>query len=71
MKKYIRKIATKEQLEITPDGLESLIFIAKGDMRKAINVLQVGKFRLIEGSNDHIQLESLLAQFVLFGKKLK
>ncbi len=156
MKKYIRKIATKEQLEITPDGLESLIFIARGDMRKAINVLQVGasmdkkitaellyetsatarpddvkslintalggnfiaarnqlydllityglngediikqihrtlfdltipdehkiqliekigevEFRLVEGSNDHIQLESLLAQFVLFGKKLK
>ncbi|MBE3142191.1 MAG: Replication factor C small subunit, partial [Thermoplasmata archaeon] len=29
------------------------------------------EFRLVEGSNDHIQLESLLAQFVLFGKKLK
>lgn len=156
IKKYIRKIATKEQLEITSDGLESLIFIARGDMRKAINVLQVGasmnkkitaellyetsatarpddvkllintalsgnfiaarnqlydllityglngediikqihrsifdltipdeqkiqliekigevEFRLVEGSNDHIQLESLLAQFALFGKKLK
>jgi len=156
IKKYIRKIATKEKLEITADGLESLIFIARGDMRKAINVLQVGasinkkitaellyetsatakpediktllttalggnfmaarnhlydllvthglsgeevikqihrtifdltipdeekvtlmektgeaEFRLVEGSNDHIQLESLLAQFALIGKKLK
>ncbi|MBN1280688.1 MAG: replication factor C small subunit [Candidatus Thermoplasmatota archaeon] len=156
IKKYIRKIAIKEHLEITDDGLEALIFIARGDMRKAINVLQVGaslekkitaellyetsatarpedikallstalsgnfmaarnqlyellitsgvsgeeiikqihrsifdltipdehkvslmektgeaEFRLVEGSNDHIQLESLLAQFVLLGKRLK
>jgi replication factor C small subunit len=42
VKKYMRKIASKENLEITPDGLETLIFISKGDMRKAINVLQVG-----------------------------
>lgn len=156
LKKYIRKIATKEKLEITPDGLEALIFIARGDMRKAINTLQVGasldrkitaellyetsatarpediktlittalsgdfmaarnklynllihlglsgedvikqihrsifdltipdpqkiqliektgevEFRLVEGSNEQIQLESLLAQFVLLGKTLR
>ncbi len=156
IQKYIRKIATKENLEITPDGLETLIFVARGDLRKAINVLQVGaslrkkitaellyetsstakpedvkslisyalsgdfmaarnqlydlllkyglsgediikqihqtifdlaisdeskvrliektgetEFRLIEGSNEHIQLESLLAQFALEGGKLK
>jgi replication factor C small subunit len=154
MKKYLRKIATKEKLEITPDGLEALIFIARGDMRKAITALQVGaslnktitadllyqtsatarpeeiktlittalsgnfmaartqlydlliagglsgediikqihrvlfdltipddqkirlvektgevEFRLVEGSNEHIQLESLLAQFALVGKR--
>ena len=28
------------------------------------------EFRLVEGSNEHIQLESLLAQIVLMGKKL-
>jgi replication factor C small subunit len=156
IKKYIRKIATQEHLEITPDGLETLIFIAQGDLRKAINILQVGasiqkkitadilyetsatarpeevkailntaiqgnfmaarnqlydlltthglsgediikqmhrtifdltipdeskvqllektgeiEFRLVEGSNEHIQLESLLAQFVLFGRTLQ
>jgi len=155
IKSFMRKIATKEHLEITPDGLETLIFIAKGDMRKALNVLQVGatvnkkitadilfetsstarpedvksmiqtalggnfmtarnqlydlliqyglsgediikqmhrvifdltipdeqkvsliektgetEFRLVEGSNAHIQLEALLAQFVLAGKHL-
>jgi replication factor C small subunit len=156
IKKYLRKIATAEKLQITEDGLETLIFISRGDLRKAINVLQVGasvnkkitaellyetsatakpedikelinialtgnfmaartklydllikyglsgediikqihqnifdlaipdeskvrlieksgetEFRLIEGSNAHIQLEALLAQFVLEGGKLR
>jgi len=156
IKKYMRKIATKENLEITSDGLETLIFIARGDLRKAINTLQVGasidkkitaellyetsatakpddvkdlinialggnfmaarnrlydllvkyglsgedivkqihriifdltipdenkveliektgeiEFRMVEGANENIQLESLLAQFVLTGSKLK
>ena len=156
IKRFIRKIATQEHLEITTDGLETLIFITKGDMRKAINILQVGaslnkkitaellyetsatarpeevktlintalsgnfiaarnhlydllvtyglsgediikqmhrtifdltipdenkvkllektgetEFRIIEGSNEHIQLEALLAQFVLLGKQLQ
>jgi len=156
IKKYISKISEKEKLEVTPDGLETLIFIARGDLRKAINILQVGasvgkkitaeilyetsatakpedvknlinsalsgnfmaarnqlydllikyglsgediikqihqtiydlsipdenkvrliektgetEFRLIEGSNDHIQLEALLAQFALEGGKLR
>ena len=156
IKKYIRKIASKEKLEITPDGLETLIFISRGDLRRAINTLQVGasvgkkitaellyetsatakpedvknlinaalsgnfmasrnqlykllityglsgedvvkqihqsifdltipdetkvrliektgetEFRLVEGSNSHIQLEALLAQFALAGGKLK
>lgn len=42
IKKYMRLIASKEKLEIPPDGFETLIFISRGDMRKAINVLQVG-----------------------------
>ncbi len=156
IKKHMRKIASNEKLEITPDGLEALLFISRGDLRKAINILQVGasinkkitaellyetsatakpediknllnsalagnftaarnqlydilikhglsgedvisqihhllfdlpipdeskirliektgeaEFRLIEGSNEHIQLEALLAQFALEGNKLK
>ena len=156
VKKYMEKIASKEKLQITPDGLETLIFISRGDLRKAINILQVGasmnkkitaellyetsatakpedvknlvnsalggnfmaarnqlydllvkyglsgediikqihqtifdltipddtkvrliektgetEFRLMEGSNEHIQLEALLAQFVFEGNKLR
>lgn len=154
--KYLTKIASEEKLDITEDGFETLIFISKGDLRKAINVLQVGasinnkitaellfetsstakpddvkflinsalsgdfikarnqlydlllkyglsgedlikqihqnifdltisdeskvkliektgeiEFRLVEGCNDHIQLEALLAQFALEGEKLR
>ena len=156
IKQYIEKIASFEKLQLTPDGIETLIFISKGDLRKAINILQVGasvnnkitaellyetsatakpedvkalintalggnfmaarsqlydllikyglsgediikqihqnifdlaipdetkvrliekageiEFRLIEGSNAHIQLEALLAQFALEGGKLR
>jgi len=156
IKKHMQKIASNEKLEITPDGLETIIFISRGDLRKAINILQVGasvnkkitaeilyetsavakpedvkvlinsalggnfmaarnqlydllikyglsgedivkqihqtifdlsipdeskvrliektgetEFRLIEGSNEHIQLEALLAQFVFEGGKLR
>jgi len=156
IKKYMEKIADSEKLKLTQDGLETLIFISKGDLRKAINILQVGasvnnnitaellyetsatakpedikvlintalggnfmaarsqlyellikyglsgediikqihqnifdlalpdetkvrliekageiEFRLIEGSNAHIQLEALLAQFALEGGKLR
>ncbi len=40
MERYIRKIAEKEGIEIEPDGMSSLTYVANGDMRKAINILQ-------------------------------
>ncbi len=156
VKQYMEKISSSEKLQLTNDGLETLIFMSRGDLRKAINILQVGasvnnkitaellyetsatakpedvkalintalggnfmaarsqlydllikyglsgediikqihqnifdlaipdetkirliekagetEFRLIEGSNAHIQLEALLAQFALEGGKLR
>lgn len=41
IKKYLKYIAEKENLKLTEDGLESIIYISTGDMRKAISVLQV------------------------------
>lgn len=38
---YLNKIAKAEKLKITEDGMASIIYIAQGDMRKAINSLQV------------------------------
>lgn len=41
IEKYLNKIAKAEKLKITKDGMASIIYIAQGDMRKAINSLQV------------------------------
>jgi len=41
IKKYLNFIAEKEGLQITDDGMKSLLYVAGGDMRKAINILQV------------------------------
>lgn len=38
---YIRNIAKKEGVQITAEGLEALLFIARGDLRKTVNTLQV------------------------------
>jgi len=153
---YLEMIAKGENITITKEGMDALVYIAQGDMRKAVNALQVGaavsptidedalykaasvarpelvkallevslggdflksrdaldhllieyglsgedviraihrtvfdlsvpdafkvrlidrvgeaEFRLVEGSNERIQLEGLLAHFVLMGQELK
>lgn len=156
IKTSLRRIAKSEGLEITQDGLDAILYVARGDLRKAINTLQVGatgskkidedavyaststahpdevrqlletalkgeflaartrlddllityglsgedvirqihrsvfdlpisdaakvrlvdrigeaEFRLIEGSNDRVQIEALLAHFVVIGHELR
>jgi len=41
VKKYLRQIAKSEKLDISDDGMEALIYVAQGDMRRATNALQV------------------------------
>ncbi len=41
VKKLIRRVASKESVEVTPEGLDALLYVAAGDMRKAVNTLQV------------------------------
>ena len=38
--KRIKHIASEEKLNVTEDGLDAIGYVAKGDMRKAINTLQ-------------------------------
>jgi len=40
VKEEIGRIAAKEHLKVTPDAMDAMIYIAQGDMRKAINALQ-------------------------------
>jgi len=48
----IRRIARRENLTIGPDAMDAIIYIAHGDMRKAINALQGAAIlsRKIDGS---------------------
>src|SRR3989454_1130845 len=39
--KEIARIAKGEKLKISEDGMEALVYVAEGDMRRAVNALQV------------------------------
>jgi replication factor C small subunit len=40
VKEEIARIAAKEHLTVTPPAMDAMVYIAQGDMRKAINALQ-------------------------------
>ncbi|HUH78733.1 MAG TPA: replication factor C small subunit [Methanoregula sp.] len=40
IKEEVRRIAAREGLSVTPGAAEAIVYIAQGDMRKAINALQ-------------------------------
>jgi len=48
----LKMIAEQESLVITPDGLEAILYIADGDMRKAENILQAAAFLEQDISNE-------------------
>jgi replication factor C small subunit len=153
---YLTRVAKSEELKVSEKALEALVYVASGDMRKAVNALQVAasvsttidedtlyktastarpeevrklieislagdflgardaldhllieyglsgedilrqihrtvfevslpdayrvklvdtvgevEYRLVQGSNERIQLENLLARFVLFGQEIR
>ena len=41
VKKYINRIVKEEKIEMEEDGLDALLYVAEGDLRKATNILQV------------------------------
>ncbi len=41
IKEYLARIAKAEKLKVTEDGMEALIYVSEGDMRRAVNSLQV------------------------------
>ncbi len=41
VQEYMRRIAKEEGLEVTPEGMDALVYVAQGDLRKATNALQV------------------------------
>ena len=41
IREYIGRVAKGEKLKVTDDGMEALVYVAQGDMRRAVNSLQV------------------------------
>src|SRR2546425_11491867 len=41
IERYLERIAKEEKLKVTPGAMKALLYIAGGDMRKAVNALQV------------------------------
>lgn len=41
VREFLTRIAKGEKLKITEDGMEALIYVAQGDLRRAVNALQV------------------------------
>jgi len=41
MKKYLQGIAKHEELDVSEEALEALVHVSEGDMRRAVNSLQV------------------------------
>ncbi|OGS60558.1 MAG: Replication factor C small subunit [Euryarchaeota archaeon RBG_19FT_COMBO_69_17] len=41
IREYLGRIAKAEKLKVTEDGMEALVYVAQGDMRRAVNSLQV------------------------------
>lgn len=40
MQRHLTHVAQQEGLEMTEDGMEALLYVARGDLRKALNALQ-------------------------------
>ena len=40
MKEYIRRIAEKEELEVTDKAIEALLYVSDGDLRRLTNTMQ-------------------------------
>lgn len=41
IKGFVRKVAKQEKIEVDQDGLEALLYVGQGDMRRVVNTLQV------------------------------
>ncbi|MGA1793394.1 MAG: replication factor C small subunit [Thermoplasmatota archaeon] len=41
IRQYIKRIEAGEEIEVTGSGFETLMYVSQGDLRKAVNILQV------------------------------
>ena len=53
VKRRLQTVIEQEKVQLTPDGLNALLKLSRGDMRRALNVLQVCLARLVVGWIQH------------------
>lgn len=61
VRKRVQEIAALEKASITPDGLEALLTLGKGDMRRILNVLQSTHMASVAASVDGITADAVYA----------
>jgi replication factor C small subunit len=62
VKKMIERVAEKEELHVSEDALDAICYIAQGDLRKAINVLQVAATLKSDVDGDTVYVSSSAAR---------
>ena len=45
VERRLQTVIEQEKVQLTPDGMKALLRLSRGDMRRALNVLQVGHLR--------------------------
>ncbi|HHD16336.1 MAG TPA: replication factor C small subunit [Euryarchaeota archaeon] len=62
IREYLGRIEKNEGIEITDEGFETLLYISQGDMRKAVNILQVASSFSKTIDPDNLYTSSALAR---------
>lgn len=62
IREYLGRIEKNEGIEITDEGFETLMYISQGDMRKAVNILQVASSFSKRIDPDNLYTSSALAR---------
>lgn len=61
IKKRVSEIAKMEHVDVTDDGLEALLLLGKGDMRRILNVLQSTAMASMAGDGGSITADAFFA----------
>ena len=54
VQKKVEEVMERENVVVTPDGKAALLKLSKGDMRRALNILQVSKYAVYLGGKGEL-----------------
>ncbi|MEA3558039.1 MAG: replication factor C small subunit [Candidatus Thermoplasmatota archaeon] len=62
IREYIKRIEEGEEVKVTEDGFDTLMYVSQGDLRKAVNILQVAASFSKTIDSDNLYSSSALAR---------